>query len=56
MAVLSTMDSVLPSHPVALGSILGILDNFSHDVAKIYCEHCLEQWLDNVDQVLQKIR
>ena len=28
MAVLSTMENVLPSHPVALGSILGILDTF----------------------------
>ena len=36
--------------PAAPGSILGIPKNFKLDIAEIYSGHCLEQWLDNVNQ------
>ena len=38
------MDSILASHPGALGLKLGVLKNFSFDFADIYLQHCLEQW------------
>ena len=42
----STMDSVLTSHPVALGLILSVPKNFCLDVAEIYWQHCLEKWTE----------
>ena len=41
-----TMDIVLPWHKATPGSILGVLDNFSLDVAEMYWQHCLEQWTE----------
>ena len=42
----STIDSVLPLHKVASGSILSIPKIFSLDDAEIYWQHCLERWTE----------
>ena len=39
------MDGTLTWHPVALGSILGILKSFSLDVVQIFWRHC-GQWTE----------